>query len=574
MKKINDMTKEELLDFVKKLKKQKKYGLVWEDKPEDVVEQCYKELPVLEEVKDKAIEKDPDSPMNLLIEGDNYHALSVLNYTHAKRVDVIYIDPPYNTGQQDFKYNDKWVDEEDYYRHSKWLSFMSKRLTLARNLLKQDGVIFINIDENELSQLKLLCDTIFGEQNRLSTHHIQVRYGNKSLNERKDFQELIEYVLIYAKDKRHYIANKTPEDYDLNKFNLEIKELKAPDKSLVINGRKVDIFLSKSYSIKKQNSGTMELFKETWLSGSIYSGTGHGKTYQKIIEPRVKTDGLSTLYKIYGLGEDGLGYRYMINTQKESSSRGKMFTKIPIEKKKAIKSGNYAEYKPIVNYYDFSPDFGNIRHEGGIAFNSGKKPIKMLKQLINYHPRKDIVVLDFFAGSGTTAEAVLILNQEDDGSRSFILSTNNENKIAENITYKRLKNVVNGYGNTKGISANIRYFKTGFVLKSKVSDDTRMELVKRSTEMICIRENTFQKIIDKTSFKVYKDNEHTTGILFDLDDLNELKKKLQEEKLTAHIYVFSLTNDTFDADFEDLGLEHELCPIPESILEVYRKLFK
>ena len=123
----------------------------------------------------------------------------------------------------------------------------------------------------------------------------------------------------------------------------------------------MDIFLAGSYSITKKEKGDLELFKETWISGSIYSGTGHGTMYQKIVENRVKTDGLSTLYKIDGLGEDGLGFRYMINPQRESSSRGKMFTKIPTEKREALMSGNLEIDRPIINYYDFSPDFVNIR---------------------------------------------------------------------------------------------------------------------------------------------------------------------------------------------------------------------
>jgi len=157
----------------KELKKKKKYGLVWEEKSEEVVEMCTnpkrKKLPVLKEIKDKEIITDKDKPVNLLIEGDNYHALSVLNYTHAKKVDVIYIDPPYNTGNKDFIFNDHYVDKEDAYRHSKWLSFMEKRLKLAKNLLKDTGVIFISIDDNEVAQLKLLMDDknrgMFGENN-------------------------------------------------------------------------------------------------------------------------------------------------------------------------------------------------------------------------------------------------------------------------------------------------------------------------------------------------------------------------------------------------------------------------
>jgi len=562
----------------KELKKRKKYGLVWEEKSEDVVDLSKKQLPVVKELKRKDITTDKDRPVNLLIEGDNYHTLSVLNYTHAKKVDVIYIDPPYNTGNKDFIFNDNYIDREDAYRHSKWLSFMEKRLKLAKNLLKNSGVIFISIDENELAQLKILCDEIFGEDNRLSIHHIQVRYGQKSLNEKKDFQELIEYTLIYARNKKNFKAQKKVKEYDLNKFNLEIKELKKPDKSLIIDGKKVDIFLSNSYSIQKRDVGNINLFKETWLSGSIYSGTGHGKTYQKIVEKRVKIDGLSTLYKIYGLGADGLGYRYMINPQRESSSRGKMFTKVPLEKRKEIKSGDFGTYKPIINFYDFSPDFGNIRHEGGFSFNSGKKPVKLLKQLINYHKNKNAIVLDFFAGSGTTAEAVLELNKEDGNNRQFILCTNNldENgghKICTDICYPRIKNITLGYKNKPGLGGNLKYFKTAFV-DAEPTDKNKRKLTEQATEMLCIKEGTFEKILDKKNFKIFKNSNHYTGIILDQLAIPEFKKVIKDIKSKFSVYVFSLSDETFDEEFADVKQRVKLSPIPEAILRVYRRIFR
>src|SRR3989344_3570272 len=162
-KEIEKLNKE-IQRLKKELKKKKKYGLVWEDKPEEVVEMCKEKLPVLKEVKEKEIITNKEKPVNLLIEGDNYHSLAVLNFTHKEAIDLIYIDPPYNTGNG-FVYNDKIVELDDSYRHSKWLSFMSKRLILAKNLLKDTGFIFISIDDNEVAQLKLLCDDIFGETN-------------------------------------------------------------------------------------------------------------------------------------------------------------------------------------------------------------------------------------------------------------------------------------------------------------------------------------------------------------------------------------------------------------------------
>ena len=165
----------------------------------------------------------------------------------------------------------------------------------------------------------------------------------------------------------------------------------------------------------------MDGLKETWVSGSIYSGTGNGTMVQNVIEPRVEIDGYGSMYKIHGLGEDGLGYRYFQGPQKEGANRSKMFSAVPLVKRAGILDGTAVKYQSIPNIYDFSPDFGNIRHEGGISFNSGKKPVKMMRQIINYCSNKDALVLDFFSGSASTAEGVLQLNQEDGGNRKFIM---------------------------------------------------------------------------------------------------------------------------------------------------------
>lgn len=179
------------------LLKQKKYGLVWENKPEDVEERLRAELPVLKEVKDKALLDGGDyAPNHILIEGDNLEALTALTYTHENKIDVIYIDPPYNTGNKDFVYNDSFVDSEDGYRHSKWLSFMDKRLRIAKRLLSDRGVIFISIDDNEQANLKLLCDDVFGELNGIGPI-IQNKLNAK--NDTVNIQRNHEYILCYRK---------------------------------------------------------------------------------------------------------------------------------------------------------------------------------------------------------------------------------------------------------------------------------------------------------------------------------------------------------------------------------------
>lgn len=165
-KKSYEDLEKRIIELESKLKFLNKYGLVWdkEDTKEDVVLHCENNIPLLVQEEDKKIICN-EGENNILIEGDNYHALTALNFVAKETIDIIYIDPPYNTGHNDFSYNDKFVDKEDCYRHSKWLNMISKRLVLAKELLKKDGIIFISIDDKEQANLKLLCDSIFGENN-------------------------------------------------------------------------------------------------------------------------------------------------------------------------------------------------------------------------------------------------------------------------------------------------------------------------------------------------------------------------------------------------------------------------
>lgn len=510
-----------------------KYGLVFEKHQEQVDVDLITKVPVFVEDKNKRINLDTNTDSatkyNFLLEGDNLHSLKLLEKTHKGCVDVIYIDPPYNTGNKDFVYNDKYIVEEDSYRHSKWLSFMQTRLKIAYNLLKEDGIIFISIDDNEYSQLKILCDEIFGEDNKLSIHHIQVRYANKNLNEKKDFQEVCEYVLIYSKNAQKFKANKPYEEYSAEPFCYEIIEGKNFEET-TIGGRNVKIFKKGNFEIIKHPVGDFKYLKATWASGSVVKGNASGKFFETHLKPRKEIDGLGTLYKVEGIGEDGLGYRYFTGPQKTSATQGLFYSGVPTSRLEEIKNGISKKFRPIPNLYDFSPDFGNIRHEGGVGFNSGKKPIKMLKQFINYHQNKNVVVLDFFAGSGSTGHAVIDLNKEDGGNRKFILCTNNENNICEEITYQRLKNVITGIRSdgskySDGVPANLKYFKAEMIDRN--DDDLDEKLLDASIPLIELE--NFEDIEDKNSsvFIAYSDE--------DLDEFEENFDK--ENNLVKTIYV-------------------------------------
>jgi len=386
--------------------------------------------------------KDWDTTQNLYIEGDNLEVLKLLQKSYHGKVKMIYIDPPYNTGK-DFVYPDDFHDSLENYKkltgqvdsegnristnteasgryHTDWLNMMYPRLRLARNLLTDDGVIFISIDDNEAHNLRKQCDEIFGEENLLDVFYIQVRYENKSLNEKDDFQKLIEQVLVYAKSKHNFVPNKPYEEYDLGKFCNEVIE-EAQGETIVLGGKKVTIYKPGQFRIVKHAEGRIGLLKDTWASGSVLTGNTSGKFFDRYIGSRKDIDGIGCLYKVEGIGEDGLGYRYFTGPKRENATKGQFYSGVPLIRIDELNSGSSRKYKPIINFYNMSGDFGNIRHEGSVDFRSGKKPTKMIRQFLEIVGDKNCLVLDFFSGSASTAHLVMQLNSEDTGNRKFIM---------------------------------------------------------------------------------------------------------------------------------------------------------
>lgn len=547
--------KNELIKEIEQLRSQKKYGLVWENKPELVVEQCKKELPVLEEVKSKEIVTDPDKPVNLLIEGDNYHALSVLNYTHKGKIDVIYIDPPYNTGNKDFIYNDSYVDREDSFRHSKWLSFMSKRLELAKHLLKKEGAIFISIDNNEFAQLKLLCDEIFGENNFIG----QLIWRKKDGGGQADsyFVTEHEYISVYAKsDKFIWKDEVIPESE--TKFN------------------------------KEDSFG-----KYTTVKLAKWGNNARREDRPKMYFPIKSPDGKN----IYPIAPDGTDGRWRVGKERmEEIIKNEL-----IEWHK--KDGNWIPYEKIY----FREGKEKVIKERSILYNlantgdgsneltrlfgrkdifENPKPTNLIKYILRFSTNKDATILDFMAGSGTTGHAVLDLNREDKGCRKFILCTNNElngigSQILKNnpemkegdvgicnrVTLPRLEKICTTY---KG---NMKYFKTNFVPAEQI-DKNKTALTQKATEMLCIKEDTFDEVKSNKQYKIFRRKKRYTGIIFDQHSIEEFKQEISKIDGKFSVYVFSLGNDDYYEEFIGLAKKVKLSPIPEAILKVYREIFK
>lgn len=473
-KDYSKLGKDSLLKIIEKLESRKKYGLIWDE--EKTKEQFEKEsenaLPVLKEVKGKEIKTDSAKPTNILIEGDNYHALSVLNYTHQGKVDVIYIDPPYNTGSGDFKYNDKWVNDEDSYRHSKWLSFMSKRLKLAKNLLKESGVMLIQIDDNEIAQLKMLMDDIFGADN--FRNNIIWAYRTGGAPSKKDvFSKKHDYILFYSKNR------------DLFYFN-RLKEKIMYQKNF--------------FGAKKDDDG--KFYAEVNLRDFI--------------------EGEFTLMK------DGVFYKNI-------------------------------NVKPVLN----------LSAERVENFPS-QKPKGLMKYLFEVLAPQNAVVLDFFAGSGSTAYSVLELNKDEKKNIQFILCTNNENNICTGFCYPRTKKLL------KEFRGNLKYLKTAFVKTSISRDDMKIRITRECTEMLCLREGIFEEVKKKNDYRIFQQNGRVMAVYYALerDGLEQLKKELDKMRAEKILYCFTLDPLGLDkndfADWQGVSLE----PIPQKILDIYEQIYE
>ena len=413
------------------------YEFTWVGKKAAMAEAARPITKALRPVKEDS--RDWDTTQNLYIEGDNLEVLKILQESYLGKVKMIYIDPPYNTGKDSFMYPDNAsMDSDEYddlieYRdkdgnirfkvndmgnprfHSNWCSMMYSVLLLARNLLSEDGFIFISIDDSEAAQLRKICDEVFGSNNYENTNYIQVRYADKTLTSDMNYHKQIEQVLVYKKSAlgSPYLQ---PLPYDYGKFVYSIEELSCGEE-ISLGGKKVEIFQKNQYRIIKHETGFKEGLKEIWATGSILNGNSSGRFFRDYLNNRKTIDGLGVLYKVYDIGDDKYAYRYFTGPQKENATKGKYYQGVPTDK---LADGSL-KTSPIPNFYDMAGDFGNIRLEGGVAFNGGKKPIKLLKHYLEYFETKDYIVLDFFSGSASTAHAVMDLNAEDGGTRKFIM---------------------------------------------------------------------------------------------------------------------------------------------------------
>ena len=351
---------------------------------------------------------------NLIIKGNNLLALHSLEKEFKGKVKLIYIDPPYNTGNDSFKYNDN-------FNHSTWLTFMYNRLNAAKHLLSDEGVIIVQCSFHEFAYLKVLMNDTF--KNHLCDFNIQVRHPDRSLTGDKEFNDVIEYALIFSNNpvqKMPYVeVEKTVKDYI---WDVEILENTLPE--IILCGKKmVEVYLPNQYKLVKKEPSE-KLFKIHTVRGSIREKNSSGRFFVKYLEPLTSYPP-QTLFKVPDMGDDVVDFRY--------------FYSAPL----GNKNGAYLQGKPTSsnvtrkqypNFYNFEKEYNNVADEGGVSFRNGKKPEELLKFYIELFTNENDIVADYHLGSGTTAAVAHKMNRQYLGFEQI------ENQI--NLSKTRLFNVI------------------------------------------------------------------------------------------------------------------------------------
>lgn len=559
----------------------KKYGLVWEQHEEAVDIQMRDNIPVFTECTDKEISASADGVYNFILEGDNLHSLRLLEKTHAGRIDVIYIDPPYNTGKKDdFVYDDKMIDLNDTFRHSKWLSFMAERLKIAKNLLSDNGVIFISIDDNEVAQLKLLCDEIFGMDNFLG---IIIQSKLNAKNDTTDIQKNHEYIVTYRK-KTNYgkgtnvLPTLIRKEYKLRpayeengRYYFINDAITTRGEGGTLNARPnlgYTVYFNPSTGHKIAVADyDVALARESNDEEAIYTHRTDllNNGYAAIIPPKVRGKLGCWTWALEKFNQESDN---IIITGKPGKYAVKKRTFVPAESIEEIEGALFYSSIEEMNsrsIIEFSTNEGtnmltSVMGENA-TFNNPKN-LEMIKYLLSLHTGNNPIILDFFAGSGTTAQAVMELNAADGGKRRFILCTNNENSICENVTYPRVKTVITGKRvdnseYSKGIPANLKYYRTDFVSKDEeyLSD----ALLEHIAEMVQLEHGVK---IDGSKYLMILDDDQADEVLAHWEDYPDVRAlyvsrnvlfTTEQNALLANTEIHIIPDYYFNFELKEVG---------------------
>lgn len=572
---LNNEEKTALLELIRG---HKKYGLVWEEKPEDIEERLREDLPVLVERNDdkvhSLISDNPDAPNHIIIEGDNLAALMELSYTHIGKFDMIYIDPPYNTGNKDFVYYDDFSDDyrkipfverEDSFRHSKWLSFMHRRLRIAKTLLSDTGFIFISIDDNEQANLKLLCDEIFGEQNFKSNSIIINNRGGR------DYGGIAlqhDYILIYSKaigqlnliddpDKvfQYYDTEGGFNLMELRNRNVKFNSDNRPNLCypFYVNPNNPDANNLLEISLEPKD-GFVEVFPAK--SNGIQTVWRWGKEEKARANLNIQ---------IFGKANRNGGYMIVQKYRKTTKMQRSVW-----DEKEFVNERGSEVLKEILTQSIFSYP----------------KSLATIMRVLELGSSEKSKILDFFAGSGTTLHAVMQLNKRDGGKRICVLCTNNENGICENVTYERNKRVITGYTKPNGEYVeglhdnNLRYYRTEFLPRERTAKNMR-KLVEASTGLLCIKNDLYTEAtfggrkMNQKYARYFDDGKQQMLVIYEeraIPFIVNIIKTLPESENKIKVYVFSHGSYAYTDEFAEVIERVEPCALPQAIYDAYIKV--
>jgi len=427
---------------------------------------------------------------------------------------------------------------------------------MARKLLTKKGFLICAIDENEIHNIRHILDEIFGENNKVGT--VTVLHNPKGRNLAKFFSENSEFMLVYAKD-----------------FN-----------SAEFNSVAIDEVVKESFNESdEQGNYRFEPFmrvRTTWSrknKPNNYYPIYVSKDFSKITLSKEKG-----YLEIYPITPDGREWAWKnIPESFKKLNKGNYFVAKEDENGRIQIFHKYREQQVFRNVWTDKKYFSEFNGTnllkkifGDTVFNYPKS-LYLVEDILRMTTKNNSTVLDFFAGSGTTGHAILELNKEDGGNRRFILCTNNEGGIADEVCFPRLEKVIKGYGNGEdsvhGLEGNLKYFKTSFVSSSK-TDANKLTLTKKAVDMLCIKEETYREYLITEEIKIFVQGKKHLAILLDIEKLSELKKHFQLIEGKIKLYIFSLGSDLYEEEFEEFGDKVTVSPIPEAIYKVYKRIFQ
>jgi adenine-specific DNA-methyltransferase len=445
MPKYDHLTHDELVSLLNARDRRDatRFGLVWEANEIERDKAVNADFVALDLQPEHSVGEAPWS--NLVIEGDNFDALRYLRMTHAGRVKCIYIDPPYNTGNRDFVYNDRFVDVNDAWRHSMWCEFMYQRLLLAKDLLRQDGSIFVSIDDNELFTLGLLMNKVFGPNAFVATCIWQKRYS--SANDHKTIAPMHEYVLAYRLS-------------DMWQRNL-LKRGDEKDSQYKFEDAK-GIFRCSDYTCPKSAEERPNLFypiKNPNTGAEIFPKRTRVWSYSE--EEHHRNEEANLIY----WGKDGKGKVPSYKRYKHMLRHGD-----------GVVPNTWWSFDEVGHNDTAKKELMALLPEDARTFST-PKPTGLIERILRIATGPDDIVLDFFAGSGTTGHAVLKLNAEDGGNRRFILVSNSEaspdapdKNLCRDVCARRVRRVIEGFGDKPALGGDFAYLRCRRIAPGRLLD--------------------------------------------------------------------------------------------------------